>query len=73
MRADRCTLGNDDLPVQVVAVEYQGTTVRVALRGGGGAELLAQVPDQDFNAAPVEPGSATCLRWSRSDERPLRH
>ncbi|MGI4944646.1 MAG: ABC transporter ATP-binding protein [Janthinobacterium lividum] len=73
VRADRCTLGNDGLPVQVVAVEYQGTTVRVALRGDDGAELSAQVPDRDFDAAPVEPGSATCLRWSRGDERPLRH
>ena len=73
VRADRCTLGNDGLPVQVVAVEYQGTTVRVALRGDDGAELSAQVPDREFDAAPVEPGSATCLRWSRGDERPLRH
>ncbi len=73
VRADRCTLGDEGLPVQVVAVEYQGTTVRVALRGGDGAELSAQVPDQDFDAAPVEPGAATCLRWSRADERPLRH
>ena len=73
VRADRCTLGNDGLPVNVVAVEYQGTTVRVALRGDDGAELSAQVPDQDFDAAPVEPGAATCLRWSRADERPLRH
>jgi putative spermidine/putrescine transport system ATP-binding protein len=71
IRADRCTLGAEGLPVHVVAVEYQGTTVRIALRTEAGEEASAVIPDREFDAAPVEPGTATQLAWSRGDERPL--
>ena len=70
VRADRCRLGDEGLPVQVVAVEYQGTAVRVALRSDAG-ELSASMPDDAFDAAPVEPGTATRLTWSPADERAL--
>ena len=73
VRADRCRLGSEGLPVSVVAVEYQGTTVRLALRSEAGAELSAQIPDDQFDAAPLEPGTQTHLAWSPQDERPLAH
>ncbi len=62
---------NEGLPVQVIAVEYQGTAVRVALRTDAGGEASALVPDSDFYAAPVEPGCATRLTWAPADERRL--
>ena len=68
VRADRCRLGAEGLPVHVVAVEYQGTAVRVALRSDADEELSASLPDDAFDAAPVEPGTATRLTWSPSDE-----
>jgi putative spermidine/putrescine transport system ATP-binding protein len=71
IRADRCTLGAEGLPVHVVAVEYQGTTVRIALRTEAGEDASAVIPDREFDAAPVEPGTATRLAWSRGDERAL--
>ena len=71
VRADRCRLGTEGLPVSVVGVEYQGTAVRLALRSEAGAELSAQIPDDRFDAAPLEPGTQTHLAWSAQDERPL--
>ena len=71
VRADRCRLGDEGLPVQVVAVEYQGSAVRVALRTERGEEASALVPDRAFDAAPVEPGTATRLAWAAGDERAL--
>ena len=71
VRADRCQLGNGGLPVSVVAVEYQGTSVRIALKTDAGEEVSAVVPDRDFDHAPVEPGASTSLRWSEADERRL--
>jgi putative spermidine/putrescine transport system ATP-binding protein len=71
VRADRCRLGTEGLPVTVVAVEYQGTSVRVALKMDSGDEVSAVVPDRDFDAAPVEPGTMTALSWSPVDERRL--
>ena len=71
VRADRCRLGDEGLPVQVVAVEYAGTAVRVALRTEAGAEVSAVLPDREFDDAPVQPGVATRLAWSPADERRL--
>ncbi len=71
IRADRCHLAPDGLPVQVVAVEYQGTMVRVALRTAAGEDAAIILPDRDFYAAPVEPGATTGLAWSPADERRL--
>ena len=71
IRADRCTLGDEGLPVHVAAVEYQGSVVRIALRTEAGQEASAVLPDRVFDAAPVEAGTATRLAWSRADERQL--
>ena len=72
VRADRCRLGAAGVPARVVAVEYQGVAVRVALRTEAGEEVSAVLPDGEFDAAPVAPGAATRLRWSVADERRLQ-
>ncbi len=72
VRADRCSLTTTGgTPAQVIAVEYQGTSVRVALKTEHGSDIFAVLPDQVFFAAPVEPGTATQLLWSVEDEHRL--
>ena len=80
IRADRCRLGvgaaagtlaAQPMPVHVIAVEYQGTNVRVALRTPEGAEASALIPDRDFDTTPIQPGTATTLSWAAADERAL--
>ena len=73
VRADRCRLGGmgEGLAAQVMAVEYQGTTVRIALATEAGGEASVLVPDNDFYAAPVEAGTRAGLVWSAGDEHRL--
>ena len=71
VRADRCRLGPDGIPAHVIAVEYQGNAVRVALRTESGEEVAVLLPDRSFYAAPVEPGAGTRLAWSPEDEHRL--
>ena len=71
VRADRCWLGTaGDGPRvtgRVVAVEYQGTMVRVALATDPGDEASALVPDSQFYEHPVAAGDAATLMWSERD------
>ena len=72
VRADRCRLDPvSGLPARVVAVEYQGTTVRVAIQTASGEDASVVVPDQAFYAAPVEPGATTHVTWAPTDEHAL--
>ena len=71
VRADRCRLAPEGLAAKVLAVEYQGAAVRIALKTETGEEAAVVMPDHAFYAAPVEPGAATNLIWSAEDERPL--
>ena len=71
IRADRCRLGAEGLPATVIAVEYQGTAVRVAVQTASGEEASVVVPDHAFYAAPIEPGAGTTLIWSPEDEHRL--
>lgn len=71
VRADRCWLGAEGMPVEVVTVEYQGTSVRVALRTGAGEEASVVMPDREFYSKPVEAGVGTGLVWDARDERAL--
>ena len=71
VRADRCRLGADGIPAHVVAVEYQGTAVRIAVRTDSGEEASVLLPDRNFYAAPVEPGTGTRLTWLTEDEHRL--
>ena len=75
VRADRCRLGSaTDGPHvngQVVAVEYQGSMVRVAVKTDAGDEVSALVPDQMFYRKPAEPGDPATLVWSEQDTHAL--
>ena len=75
VRADRCRLGSPtDGPHvngQVIAVEYQGAMVRVAVKTDAGDEVSALVPDQMFYRKPAEPGDMTTLVWSEQDTHAL--
>jgi putative spermidine/putrescine transport system ATP-binding protein len=75
VRADRCRLGvPEDGPHvrgQVIAVEYQGAMVRVAMKTDIGDEVSALVPDQIFYREPAEPGATATLVWSPEDTHTL--
>jgi putative spermidine/putrescine transport system ATP-binding protein len=73
VRADRCRLAplGDGLPAQVEAVEYQGSTVRIALVTRNGEPASVLLSDADYDADPVEAGTDTRLVWSAQDERAL--
>jgi putative spermidine/putrescine transport system ATP-binding protein len=77
VRADRCWLGSAQegphVTGQVVAVEYQGATVRVAVMTEAGDEVSALVPDQLFYRNPAEPGDVATLVWSDRDTHELEH
>ncbi len=73
VRADRCRLSanGDGLPAQVAAVEYQGSTVRIALTTRDGEAASVLLSDADYDADPVQAGADTRLTWSAQDERRL--
>jgi putative spermidine/putrescine transport system ATP-binding protein len=75
VRADRCRLGSaadgPHVSGQVVAVEYQGAMVRVAVMTEAGDEVSALVPDQMFYRKPAEPGDQATLVWSEQDTHAL--
>ena len=73
VRADRCRLAGDGdgVPAQVEAVEYQGGTVRIALTTETGETASVLLPDDVYDADPVQAGIKTRLVWSASDERRL--
>jgi putative spermidine/putrescine transport system ATP-binding protein len=75
VRADRCRIGTPGngphITGHVVAVEYQGAMVRVAIATEAGDEVSALVPDGDFYRRPAEPGQAATLVWSPADAHVL--
>jgi len=75
VRADKCRLGTPNaepfVTGRVTAVEYQGSTVRVALATDPGDEASAVIPDDMFYAGPVEPGDAATLIWNHNDAHAL--
>jgi putative spermidine/putrescine transport system ATP-binding protein len=75
IRADRCRSGQAGTGAQfsgrVVAVEYQGPVVRVALRMQSGEQAAALLPDSTYFAAPVQPGDPAALVWSEGDAHPV--
>jgi putative spermidine/putrescine transport system ATP-binding protein len=75
VRADRCRLGTPNggphATGRVAAVEYQGTSVRVAVDLGQGEDAAVVVPDAAFFAGPVQPGDAATLVWAEQDAHAL--
>ena len=54
-------------PVTVTDVEYQGTSVLVALKSADDLELTAVVPERTFFARPFEVGEAAAIAWDAAD------
>jgi putative spermidine/putrescine transport system ATP-binding protein len=75
VRADRCWIGlaeeGPHVDGEVIAVEYQGSMVRVAFKTIDGDEVSALVPDQTFYRKPAEPGDRATLVWSDQDTHAL--
>jgi putative spermidine/putrescine transport system ATP-binding protein len=71
IRADRCRIGKAEngpgCPGRIIAVEYQGPVVRVALETSSGDQASAILPDNLFFAAPVRPGESATIVWSEQD------
>jgi putative spermidine/putrescine transport system ATP-binding protein len=74
VRCDRTRLSADGgQPVQVRAIEYQGSQVQVHVANGRDDEAwVATLRDEDFHARPVEPGQQLALRWQSTDAHPLQ-
>jgi putative spermidine/putrescine transport system ATP-binding protein len=71
IRADRCRIGQAEngggCSGRIIAVEYQGPMVRVALETPSGEQASAILPDSLFFAAPVRPGESATFVWSERD------
>ena len=72
VRTDRVRLTpapaeGDTRPVTVTDVEYQGTSVLVALKSADDLELTAVVPERTFFARPFEVGEAAAIGWDPAD------
>ena len=72
VRTDRVRLmpapgEGDARPVTVTDVEYQGTSVLVALKSADDLELTAVVPERTFFARPFEVGEAATIAWDAAD------
>ena len=74
VRIDKCKLGpgpGEQASGRVLAVEYQGAMVRVALEHGDSDEAVALLPDDVFHAAPIGVGDVATLSWSPEHAHPL--
>ncbi len=48
---------------KVGTIEYQGSWVKVPLEGASGEEFVANVPDIEFFAEPVQTGDLVVASW----------
>jgi putative spermidine/putrescine transport system ATP-binding protein len=75
VRSDRTRLlpgvNGDGRPVTILDIEYQGTTVAVALQTSDGADLTALVPERVFFDRPFEVGQQAAVHWDQSDMHEL--
>ncbi len=77
VRSDRTAIdiGDGGLPVQVRAVEYQGSHVQVHLvtntAAGEDETWVALLRDDEFHARPFEPGQRVSMRWREADAHAL--
>jgi putative spermidine/putrescine transport system ATP-binding protein len=76
VRADKCRLGtpasaDSRVSGRVLAVEYQGAMVRIAVEHDGADEAVALVPDDEFHASPIAIGDPATLAWSLEHAHPL--
>ncbi|MFC0408610.1 ABC transporter ATP-binding protein [Roseomonas elaeocarpi] len=59
------------IPARVAMVEYQGSFVQLRLDAGPLGELVAILPDNSFDAAPLREGEAVSLGWDGAEAHPL--
>jgi putative spermidine/putrescine transport system ATP-binding protein len=76
VRADQCRLGTSGsaegrVSGRVLAVEYQGATVRIAIEHDGADEAVVLMPDHAFHACPIAIGDPATLAWSVEHAHPL--
>ncbi|MEM9107322.1 MAG: ABC transporter ATP-binding protein [Pseudomonadota bacterium] len=68
IRSDRIRLSAEGtLRAKVAAVEYQGTSVAVALVADGAQEVIALLSDEEFDDAPLNGGETVGLAWDAAD------
>ena len=80
IRSDRLKLGPRNGAMEqpgeggeatVTDVEYQGMTVNVSLKRADGTELMAMLPEAEYDRAPVTRGDAVAIGWSAADRHEL--
>jgi putative spermidine/putrescine transport system ATP-binding protein len=77
IRADQMTVGREatsdgpSLEGTVTGVEYQGTSVHVAVQTGSSGEVSIIVPDQIFFRRPFEVGESAHVEWAGSNMHAL--
>jgi putative spermidine/putrescine transport system ATP-binding protein len=55
----------------VSEIEYQGTAFHVTIKGEHGSDLMVQLPEAHFDAAPFELGSTVYATWEPSSAHAL--
>jgi putative spermidine/putrescine transport system ATP-binding protein len=63
---DKVATAVNEIPGVVEATEYQGSYVKVSLDVGGSV-FVANLPDGDYFAIPVDKGDPVIASWSTSD------
>jgi putative spermidine/putrescine transport system ATP-binding protein len=56
---------------RIRGIEYQGSWVKITIEGPSPEDFVANLPDTEFFADPVEVGDTIVARWSTSDIRVL--
>jgi putative spermidine/putrescine transport system ATP-binding protein len=67
------TVGNDARQAAVRAVEYQGTYVQVSIVPHQSTEQqwTVTLPDDDFDAQPLQPGETVFVSWGENEAHAL--
>ena len=71
MRPDAGASQHCVIDARVLQIEYQGAHVRVSLITSAGQDLTAEIPDHDFDAAPISLGQAIHAAWDPARASPL--
>ncbi|MBP0616910.1 ABC transporter ATP-binding protein [Jiella mangrovi] len=74
VRADRIRLaqpGEAGTEAKVTDVEYQGMTVHVAMTRKDGTDLIATLPESEFDRSPVAAGDTVSVAWQPADRHEL--
>ena len=62
----KATAAANEIPGVVESTEYQGSYVKVSVDVGGGV-FVANLPDGDYFASPVDKGDAVIASWNAAD------